>query len=41
MLGGALFSFIFSASAGMVFLVNTIMAALAAGLFLYGLRRFN
>lgn len=41
MLGGALFSFLFSASAGMVFLVNTVMAALASGLFLYGLRRFN
>ena len=41
MLGGALFSFLFSASADMVFLVNTVMAALASGLFLYGLRRFN
>ena len=41
MLGGAVFSFLFSASAGMVFLVNTVMAALASGLFLYGLRHFN
>jgi hypothetical protein len=40
-LGGALFSLLFSTSAGMVFLVNTTMAALASVLFLYGLRRFN
>lgn len=40
-LGGALFSLLFSTSAGMVFLVNTTMAALASVLFLCGLRRFN
>jgi hypothetical protein len=41
MLGGALFSYLFAATAGMVFLVNTVMATIASGLFLYGLRRFN
>ena len=40
MLGGAAFSYLFSVSAGMVFIVNTCMASLAAGVFLYGLRRF-
>ncbi|KAF7769795.1 hypothetical protein PCIT_a2697 [Pseudoalteromonas citrea] len=40
MLGGAVFSYLLGASTGGGFLVNTVMAALAAGLFLYGLRRF-
>ncbi|KPH64995.1 hypothetical protein AMS58_09210 [Pseudoalteromonas porphyrae] len=39
LLGGAIFSFLLSATGGMVFLVNTAMSALAAGLFLYGLRQ--
>ncbi|CAM4300524.1 hypothetical protein [Pseudoalteromonas ostreae] len=38
LLGGAIFSYLLSATAGMVFLINTAMSALAAGLFLYGLR---
>ncbi len=39
MLGGALFSYVFSASGGVIFLVNTVMSLLAAGIFLYTLRR--
>lgn len=38
LLGGAIFSYLLSATSGMVFLINTLMSALAAGLFLYGLR---
>ena len=38
LLGGAIFSYLLSATGGMVFLINTAMSALAAGLFLYGLR---
>ena len=41
LLGGALFSFIFSASGSMVFLVNTLMSLTAAGIFLNCLRRFT
>ncbi|TMO65686.1 hypothetical protein [Pseudoalteromonas aurantia] len=40
MLGGAVFSHLLTASSGGGFVVNTIMAALAAGLFLFSLRRF-
>ncbi|KAF7785692.1 hypothetical protein PRUB_a0053 [Pseudoalteromonas rubra] len=39
MLGGALFSFLFVASSGMVFIINAVMAALGGGLFLFSLRR--
>jgi len=39
LLGGAVFSYLLSATQGMVFLINTVMSALAAGLFLYGLRK--
>ncbi|MDP2635760.1 MAG: hypothetical protein ACPG5Z_08750 [Pseudoalteromonas sp.] len=39
LLGGAIFSYLLSATQGMVFLVNTSMSAVAAGLFLYGLRK--
>ncbi len=39
MLGGALFSFLFVASSGIVFIINAVMAALGAGLFLFSLRR--
>lgn len=39
MLGGALFSFLFVASSGMVFIINVVMAALGCGLFLFSLRR--
>lgn len=39
LLGGACVSVFFGASQGGVFILNTIMAALASGLFLYGLRR--
>ncbi|WP_440055977.1 hypothetical protein ACSLBF_07470 [Pseudoalteromonas sp. T1lg65] len=38
LLGGALFSFLFAASSGGGFIVNVIMSAIAAGLFLFGLR---
>jgi len=41
LLGGALFSFIFSASGGMIFLVNTLMALTSAGIFLNCLRRLT
>ena len=39
MLGGAIFSYIFSASGGAIFLVNTVMSLLAGGLFLFTLRK--
>nr|WP_290444134.1 hypothetical protein [Pseudoalteromonas sp. XMcav2-N] len=39
MLGGALFSYLFVASSGMVFIINAVMAALGGGLFLFSLRR--
>ncbi|QTH71495.1 hypothetical protein [Pseudoalteromonas xiamenensis] len=39
LLGGAVFSYIFAATSGAAFLVNAIMSGLAAGLFLFGLRR--
>ena len=41
LIGGAFFSFIFSASGGMIFFVNTLMALMSAGIFLYSLRRFT
>ncbi|MBD1581394.1 hypothetical protein [Pseudoalteromonas sp. S16_S37] len=40
MLGGVLFSILFAASSGGALLVNAVMTTIAAGLFLYGLRRF-
>lgn len=39
LLGGAVFSFVFAASTGPAFIVNAVMSGLAAGLFLFGLRR--
>ncbi|WP_404340248.1 hypothetical protein [Pseudoalteromonas mariniglutinosa] len=39
LLGGAVFSYLLSATAGMAFIVNAVMSALAAGLFLFGLRQ--
>ncbi|MCG7561527.1 MULTISPECIES: hypothetical protein [Pseudoalteromonas] len=39
MLGGAVFSFLFVASSGMVFIINAVMAGLGGGLFLFSLRR--
>ncbi|AXV65116.1 MULTISPECIES: hypothetical protein [Pseudoalteromonas] len=39
LLGGAIFSYLLSATSGMAFIVNAIMSALAAGLFLFGLRQ--
>jgi len=39
LLGGAIFSFLLSASTGEIFLINSIMSAIAAGLFLFGLRK--
>lgn len=41
LLGGALFSFIFSATSSMIFFVNTLMSLTAAGIFLNCLRRFT
>ncbi len=41
LIGGAFFSFIFSANGGMIFFVNTLMALTSAGIFLYSLRRFT
>lgn len=41
LLGGALFSFIFSATSSMIFFVNTLMSLTAAGIFLNSLRRFT
>lgn len=37
--GGAIFSFLLSASTGEIFLINSVMSAIAAGLFLFGLRK--
>ena len=39
LLGGAIFSFLLSASTGEIFLINSVMSAIAAGLFLFGLRK--
>lgn len=39
LLGGAIFSYLLSATSGMAFIVNSVMSAIAAGLFLYGLRK--
>ncbi|MCG7535089.1 hypothetical protein [Pseudoalteromonas sp. OOF1S-7] len=39
MLGGALFSYLFVAGSGMVFIINAVMAAVGGGLFLFSLRR--
>lgn len=41
LLGGAVFSFIFAATSGPAFIVNAVMSGLAAGLFLFGLRRVS
>ncbi|WP_096739563.1 hypothetical protein [Pseudoalteromonas atlantica] len=39
LLGGAIFSFLLSATTGEIFLINSVMSAFAAGLFLFGLRK--
>ncbi|MBH0028011.1 hypothetical protein I6F53_13560 [Pseudoalteromonas sp. SWN29] len=39
LLGGAIFSYLLSASTGEIFLINSAMSAFAAGLFLFGLRK--
>lgn len=39
LLGGAIFSFLLSASTGEIFLINSVMSAIASGLFLFGLRK--
>jgi hypothetical protein len=39
LVGGAIFSFLLSASTGEIFLINSVMSAIAAGLFLFGLRK--
>jgi hypothetical protein len=39
LLGGAIFSYLLSASTGEIFLINSVMSAIAAGLFLFGLRK--
>ncbi len=39
LLGGAIFSYLLSATTGEIFLINRVMAAFAAGLFLFGLRK--
>ena len=39
LLGGAIFSFLLSASTGEIFLINSVMSAIAAGLFLFALRK--
>ncbi|MEI5638543.1 MULTISPECIES: hypothetical protein [unclassified Pseudoalteromonas] len=41
LLGGAIFSYVFAAQSGMGFIVNAVMSMIAAGLFLFGLRRGN
>ncbi|GEK10242.1 hypothetical protein HUZ36_01255 [Pseudoalteromonas sp. McH1-7] len=41
LLGGALFSYLFSTQSGVGFIVNALMSMLAAGLFLFGLRARN
>ncbi|MGJ8675438.1 MAG: hypothetical protein ACSHWP_05760, partial [Pseudoalteromonas sp.] len=38
LLGGAIFSYLLSASTGEIFLINSVMSGFAAGLFLFGLR---
>ncbi|WP_105168438.1 hypothetical protein [Pseudoalteromonas sp. T1lg23B] len=40
MLGGGIFSYLFAAQSGAGLVINSFMATMAAGLFLYGLRRF-
>jgi hypothetical protein len=39
LLGGAIFSYLLSATTGEIFLINSVMSGLAAGLFLFGLRK--
>lgn len=39
LLGGAIFSYLLSATTGEIFLINSAMSAFAAGLFLFGLRK--
>lgn len=39
LLGGAIFSYLLSASTGEIFLINSVTSAFAAGLFLFGLRK--
>ena len=39
LLGGAIFSYLLSATTGEIFLINSVMAAFAAGLILFGLRK--
>lgn len=39
LLGGAIFSYLLSATTGEIFLINSVMSAIAAGLFLFGLRK--
>ncbi|MEI8652956.1 hypothetical protein P4S57_09655 [Pseudoalteromonas sp. Hal273] len=39
LLGGAIFSYLLSATKGEIFLINSVMSAFAAGLFLFGLRK--
>ena len=39
LLGGAIFSYLLSAATGEIFLINSVMSAFAAGLFLFGLRK--
>lgn len=41
MLGGACFSYLLSAQSGPIFLVNTLMASFAGGIFLWSLRKLN
>ncbi|BBN81814.1 hypothetical protein PA25_17990 [Pseudoalteromonas sp. A25] len=41
LLGGVLFSVLFAADSGPALVANAVMTTLAAGLFLYGLRRFS
>ncbi|ASM54241.1 MULTISPECIES: hypothetical protein [Pseudoalteromonas] len=39
LLGGAIFSYLLSATTGEIFLINSVMSGFAAGLFLFGLRK--
>lgn len=39
LLGGAIFSYLLSATTGEIFLINSVISAFAAGLFLFGLRK--
>lgn len=39
LLGGAIFSYLLSATTGEIFLINSVMSGFAAGLFLCGLRK--